>query len=104
MLPAKASGHPAMTSEAIREAAAVTCISSFVRDVVQRDYPPPPGVACRLVPYGDAGSPETSTFLFRKSETGWFLKAPEIACGNDPGMEVVSEALRDQACAGVSSS
>jgi glycosyltransferase involved in cell wall biosynthesis len=37
---------------AIREAAAVTCISSFVRDVVQRDYPPPPGVACRLVPYG----------------------------------------------------
>lgn len=37
---------------AIRRARAVTCISSFVRDVVQRDYPPAPGAPCALVPYG----------------------------------------------------
>ena len=37
---------------AVRRAQAVTCISSFVRDVVRREYPPAPGVECRLVPYG----------------------------------------------------
>lgn len=37
---------------AIRRATAVTCISSFVRDVVQRQYPPAPGVPCHVVPYG----------------------------------------------------
>ena len=37
---------------AIRQASAVTCISTFVRDVVQREYPPAPGVECRLIPYG----------------------------------------------------
>jgi hypothetical protein len=49
-------------------------------------------------------SPQAETFLFKKTEAGWFLKAPEIACGNDPGLEVVSEELRADACAGVSSS
>lgn len=53
---------------------------------------------------GEGQSPQAETFLFKKNETGWFLKAPEIACGNDPGMEVVSEELRADACAGVSSS
>lgn len=42
----------ALMRRAIRGARAVTCISSFVRDVVQREYPPAPGVPCRLVPYG----------------------------------------------------
>ena len=37
---------------AIRGARAVTCISSFVHDVVRREYPPAGGVECRLVPYG----------------------------------------------------
>ena len=42
----------ALMRRAIRGARQVTCISSFVRDVVQREYPPAPGVECRLVPYG----------------------------------------------------
>jgi glycosyltransferase involved in cell wall biosynthesis len=42
----------ALMRRAIRGAQGVTCISSFVRDVVQRDYPPAPGVSCQLVPYG----------------------------------------------------
>jgi phosphatidylinositol alpha-1,6-mannosyltransferase len=47
-------GRPwrALMRRAIRHTQAVTCISSFVRDVVQRDYPPAPGVACTVVPYG----------------------------------------------------
>jgi phosphatidylinositol alpha-1,6-mannosyltransferase len=42
----------ALMRRAIRQARAVTCISSLVRDVVQREYPPAPGVQCRVVPYG----------------------------------------------------
>jgi phosphatidylinositol alpha-1,6-mannosyltransferase len=42
----------ALMRRAAREARAVTCISSFVRDVVRREYPPAPGVPCELIPYG----------------------------------------------------
>jgi phosphatidylinositol alpha-1,6-mannosyltransferase len=42
----------ALMRRAMRRTQAVTCISSFVRDVVQREYPPAPGVSCRVVPYG----------------------------------------------------
>jgi len=42
----------ALMRRANRRTQAVTCISSFVRDVVRRDYPPAPGVACQVVPYG----------------------------------------------------
>ena len=42
----------ALMRRAIRGAHGVTCISSFVRDVVQREYPPAPGVPCTVLPYG----------------------------------------------------
>jgi glycosyltransferase involved in cell wall biosynthesis len=42
----------ALMRRAIRRTQAVTCISSFVRDVVQRQYPPAPTVPCDVVPYG----------------------------------------------------
>jgi len=42
----------ALMRRAIRRTQAVTCISSFVADVVRREYPPGPGVPCRVVPYG----------------------------------------------------
>lgn len=42
----------ALMRRAIRRTQAVTCISSFVRDVVQRDYPLAAGVPCSVVPYG----------------------------------------------------
>jgi glycosyltransferase involved in cell wall biosynthesis len=47
-------GRPwrALMRRAMRGTQAVTCISSFVRDVVQRDYPPGRGVACHVIPYG----------------------------------------------------
>jgi phosphatidylinositol alpha-1,6-mannosyltransferase len=47
-------GRPwrALMRHAIKQTQAVTCISSFVRDVVQREYPPAPGVPCPVVPYG----------------------------------------------------
>jgi hypothetical protein len=54
-------------------------------------------VAKATVSGGGQGD-ETSTFLFEKTESGWFLKSPEIACGGDPGMETVAEALRQDAC------
>jgi hypothetical protein len=47
---------------------------------------------------GGGQADETSTFLFEKTDAGWFLKSPEIACGGDPGMETVAEALRQDAC------
>jgi glycosyltransferase involved in cell wall biosynthesis len=42
----------ALMRHASRRARAITCISSFVRDVVRREYPPAPGVDCHVVPYG----------------------------------------------------
>jgi glycosyltransferase involved in cell wall biosynthesis len=42
----------ALMRRAIRASQAVTCISSFVRDVVQREYPPGLGVPCQVLPYG----------------------------------------------------
>jgi glycosyltransferase involved in cell wall biosynthesis len=47
-------GRPwrALMRRTIRRTQAVTCISSFVRDVVRREYPPAPGVPCDVVPYG----------------------------------------------------
>ena len=42
----------ALMRRASRGARAITCISSFVRDVVRREYPPAPGVDCHVVPYG----------------------------------------------------
>lgn len=53
---------------------------------------------------GEGQSPQEQTFLFKKTETGWFLKAPEIACGGDPGMEVVADELHDDVCAGIATS
>jgi hypothetical protein len=49
---------------------------------------------------GEGQSPQSMTFLFKKDETGWFLKSPEIACGADPGMETVAEELKGDACTG----
>ena len=42
----------ALMRRAIRGTQAVTCISSFVRDVVRREYPPAAGVPCPVLPYG----------------------------------------------------
>ena len=42
----------ALMRRAVRRVDAVTCISSFVRDVVRREYPPAPGVPCEVIPYG----------------------------------------------------
>jgi glycosyltransferase involved in cell wall biosynthesis len=36
----------------VRRTRAVICISSFVRGVVERDYPPAPGVPCHVIPHG----------------------------------------------------
>jgi hypothetical protein len=49
---------------------------------------------------GPGQSEQVSTFLFKKTESGWFLKDPAIACGGDPGMDTVAEALREDACRG----
>jgi hypothetical protein len=48
---------------------------------------------------GTGQSPQTLTFVFKRSDSGWFLKAPEIVCGRDPGMETVAEELKADACA-----
>jgi hypothetical protein len=53
---------------------------------------------------GEGQSPTSTTFLFKKEGTGLVLKAPEIACGNDPGMEVVAEELKADACSGTATS
>jgi len=37
---------------AVQRTQAVVCISSFVRSVVEREYPPAPGVPCRVIPHG----------------------------------------------------
>jgi phosphatidyl-myo-inositol dimannoside synthase len=42
----------ALMRRAVRRTQAVVCISSFVRSVVERDYPPAPGVPCRVIPHG----------------------------------------------------
>jgi phosphatidylinositol alpha-1,6-mannosyltransferase len=42
----------ALMRRAVRRADAVTCISSFVHQVVERDYPPAIGVPCQVIPYG----------------------------------------------------
>jgi hypothetical protein len=47
---------------------------------------------------GDGQSAQPSTFLFEKSDSGWFLRSPEIACGGDPGLPSVPEDLRGDAC------
>ena len=49
---------------------------------------------------GDGQSPQNLTFVFKRSGSGWFLKAPEIVCGQDPGMETVADELKADACAG----
>ena len=59
----------ALMRRAIRGTQAVTCISSFVRDVVQRQYPPAPGVRCDVLPYGvdvKAFCPRASTEAVRR--------------------------------------
>lgn len=43
----------------------------------------------------------TSDFLFEETGSGWFLRAPEIACAKEPGLPTVPEALRDDACQGL---
>jgi glycosyltransferase involved in cell wall biosynthesis len=42
----------ALMRRAIRKTQAVTYLSSFVRDVAEREYPPAPGVIRRVVPHG----------------------------------------------------
>jgi hypothetical protein len=49
---------------------------------------------------GDGQPEQTSSFLFEKTESGWFLKSPEIACGNDPGLQTVADELKADACEG----
>jgi hypothetical protein len=49
---------------------------------------------------GDGQADQTSTFLFQRTDSGWFLKSPEISCGADPGQPTVPEELKAEACAG----
>jgi glycogen(starch) synthase len=53
---------------AIRQSDAVTCISTFVRDVVARDFPPAPSVGLTVVPYG------VDTKQFRPDVSGFEVR------------------------------
>ncbi len=47
---------------------------------------------------GPTTEPSAEVFVFQRSEFGWILKAPELVCGADPGLESVPDDLRDSAC------
>jgi hypothetical protein len=47
---------------------------------------------------GVGQSAQSQPFLFEKTESGWFLKSPEIACGNDPGLPTVADELKADVC------
>jgi hypothetical protein len=48
---------------------------------------------------GAGQSPQTLTFVFTRSDSGWFLKAQQIVRGRDPGTENVADELKADACA-----
>lgn len=49
----------------------------------------------------EGASDSTSTFLFEQTDSGWFLRAPEIACAGDAGLPSVPDELKEDACRGM---
>jgi hypothetical protein len=47
---------------------------------------------------GPGADPVEETFIFLRTEAGWVLKAPELACDDAAGLETLPADLRDGAC------